>query len=171
MKTRFPFWGRVAALMLAVGLSLSAGAGPSKLVSGINPGEPPPAGGGGDSSMPIISLDGRYVLFASTANNLTLTSNSNPLPALIPPKLNVFLRDRASNTTVLVSVNLARSGGGNGDSLPSGLSDDGRYALFESAGSDLVKGDTNGATDVFVRDLLSETTSLVSVGTNGSLAN
>lgn len=121
--------------------------------------------------MPIISLDGRYVLFASTANNLTLTSNSNPLPVLIPPKLNVFLRDRASNTTVLVSVNLARSGGGNGDSLPSGLSDDGRYALFESAGSDLVKGDTNGATDVFVRDLLSETTSLVSVGTNGSLAN
>jgi hypothetical protein len=40
------------------------------LVSALDPAQAPPAGGGGDSGMPIISPDGRYVLFASMANNL-----------------------------------------------------------------------------------------------------
>ena len=128
-------------------------------------------GGSGDSGAPIISPDGHYVLFASVANNLAVNSNSLPLPILIPPKLNVFLRDRTNQTTTLVSVNLAGAGGGNGDSLPTGLSDDGRYALFESSASDLVPGDTNKATDIFVRDLVNDVTLLVSVSTNGGFAN
>ncbi len=76
------------------------------------------AGGGGSSQMPIVSADGRYVLFASTANNLALMTNGAPMTASTLPALNVFLRDRASNTTTLVSVNLTGTGGGNGDSLP-----------------------------------------------------
>src|ERR1700689_329342 len=54
----------------------------------------PPAGGSGDSSAPVLSADGRYVLFASLANNLVSSSNGIPLPTLFTPRMNVFLRDR-----------------------------------------------------------------------------
>ena len=120
---------------------------------------------------PIISQDGRYVLFASTANNLCLTTNHTSIPARWPAPLNVFLRDRSNATTVLVSVDLSGVAGGNGDSLPVELSTNGQYALFESAASDLVPGDTNNATDVFVRDLVKGTTVLVSGATNGLPGN
>lgn len=131
----------------------------------------PPAGGNGDSMGPILSADGRYVLFASTANNLLLTSNNAPIPPSFPARLNVFLRDRTNGTTKLISVNLTGVAGGNGDSFPAAISTNGQFALFESRASDLVPGDTNSATDLFLRDLINETTTLVSVSTNGGLGN
>src|SRR5215813_14243772 len=73
----------------------------------------PPAGGSGDSWGPIISPDGRFVLFASTANNLVSTTNGHPLPMAGGPHLNVFLRDRTNRTTTLVSPNVDGTGGGN----------------------------------------------------------
>ncbi len=120
---------------------------------------------------PIITPDGRYVLFASTANNLALTSSNTPFLAQGSPKINVFLRDRTNGITTLVSVNLAGTGGGNGDSLPVELSTNGQYALYESIASDLVPGDTNNANDVFVCDLVHGTNILVSISTNGGCAN
>ena len=120
---------------------------------------------------PIISPDGRYVLFASLANNLVPLATTSPLPVLFPLKLNVFLRDRTNQTTTLVSGNLAGTGGGNGDSLPTGLSSNGQYVLFESSAGDLVAGDTNNAADVFLRDLNAGTNLLVSVNTNGRTGN
>jgi Tol biopolymer transport system component len=155
---------------IAAGISLAAIAQPLQTVSVPDPSQMP-AGGGGDSLAPIISPDGRYVLFASTANNLMLASNNVPIPALWPPKLNVYLRDRTNGTTTLVSVNLTGTGGGNGDSLPSGLSTNGCYALFESSASNLVPGDTNNAGDVFVRDLVNDRTLLVSAGSGGGVGN
>ncbi len=128
---------------------------------------PAVSGGGGSSQMPIVSADGRYVLFASTANNLALMTNGAPMIAPTLPALNVFLRDRASNTTTLVSANLAGTAGGNGDSLPFGISTNGQFVLFESSASNLVANDTNNAQDVFVRDVVNGTTTLVSVNTNG----
>lgn len=160
------FWPRIGLLVLVAGLASPALARPLQLLSVPDPAQRPPAGGGGDSYAPIISPDGRYVLFASTANNLVLTSNNAPIPLNIPPSLNVFLRDRTNRTTTLVSVNLSGAAGGNGDSWPCGVSADGRYALFESSASDLAPGDTNNATDVFVRDLINGATLLVSVSTN-----
>ena len=68
-------------------------------------------------------------------------------------------------------MNLAGSGGGNGDSWPVAVSTNGRYALFESSANDLVPGDTNNVADVFVRDLSANLTMLVSVATNGGIAN
>ena len=118
-----------------------------------------------------MSADGRFVLFASMANNLALTTNGAPIPSLVPPIMNVYLRDCSSNSITLVSVNLAGTGGGNADSLPAGVSTDGRFALFESGASDLVAGDTNNANDVFVRDLVNNVTLLVSVNTNGVSGN
>lgn len=127
------------------------------------------AGGAGDSFEPMITPDGRYILFASTANNL-VTNGGSGHASPFPARVNVFRRDRQNGTTTLVSQNLAGVGG-NADSIPTALSSDGRYALFESAASDLVAGDTNGVNDVFVRDILNHVTLLVSVSTNGGMAN
>jgi Tol biopolymer transport system component len=151
--------------------ALTAAASTLQLVSAIDPQLGPATGGGGDSYLPVISRDGRYVLFASTANNLVSVGTNRPLPSLTPAPINVFLRDRTKNSTVLVSVNLYATGGGDGDSLPIEISTNGRYALFESSASNLVAGDTNNAADVFVRDLLAGTTLLVSVSTNGGFGD
>jgi Tol biopolymer transport system component len=187
---------RVAALeVFVVCTGMAATPAPLHLVSVRDTAQSPPAGGSSDAWGPILSTDGRFVLFASTANNLvTLSGHDRPsgldrpvfpprgepdgpvgkhdgLPLLNQPRLNVFLRDRANSTTTLVSVNLSGTGGGNGDSIPTGLSADGRYACFESSASDLVEGDTNGVTDVFVRDLASNLTVLVSVSLDGGAGN
>lgn len=140
-------------------------------VSAVFPGQTPPSGAGGDSVAPILSPDGRYIAFASTANNLVFNSRSNQYPVQFPQRMNVYLRDRTNATTTLVSVNTAGSGGGNGDSFPTGLSANGRYVLFESDAGDLVTGDTNRTRDVFVRDMSLGTTVLASVSTNGGAAD
>jgi len=169
LKTGFSngLCGAIVAL-IALSASPAAAAPALQLVSQFHPSFAPPAGGNGDSGLPIVSADGRYVLFASTANNLTLTNNNN---SVLPQRRNVFLRDRASGTTTLVSANLAGTGGGNGDSLPMGISTNGQFALFESAAGDLVANDANNAGDVFVRDVVNGTTTLVSVSTNGAGGN
>jgi hypothetical protein len=131
---------------------------------------PAPAGAGGDSSSPVISEDGRFVLFTSTAENLA-SNNISPVTGLLPRRMNVFLRDRLAGTTVLVSARLDGLAGGNGDSTPAAISTNGQFTLFESAASDLVSGDTNNARDIFVRDTQTGTTTLISVSTNGGSGN
>jgi Tol biopolymer transport system component len=171
MKTRAMGLRRAFVCALVLCSAMSASAGPFELISVRDSAQAAPAGGSGDSWGPVVSSNGRYILFASTANNLAPNSNSNSIPVFLAPKLNVYWRDRASGTTMLVSVNLWGTGGGNGDSVPTGVSADGRYALFESSASDLVPSDTNDLTDVFLRDLASNLTSLVSVSTNGTAGN
>jgi Tol biopolymer transport system component len=162
-KILFSNWRcRILAALLFSPVCLSNATG-LQLVSVMSSSINAPAGANGDSGLTIVSADGHYVLFSSTADNLV----SGPMPGLALRPLNVFLRDRASGTTALVSVNLAGTGG-NGDSLPCGISTNGRYALFTSTAGDLVPGDTNNAGDVFVRDLVNGTTTLVSVSTNGA---
>lgn len=145
-------------------------ADPLKLLSIADPAQTPPVSGNGSSVAPVLSGDGRYVLFASTAKNLVVRSNGASISGTFPTRFNVFRRDRTDNTTILISVNNSGEGG-NGDSMPTGISDDGRFALFESTASDLVAGDTNQAADIFVRDVSSNQTILVSRSTNGGLAN
>ncbi len=142
-----------------------------RLISAPDPGQAPPAGGNGDSRGGILTENGRYILFASTANNLVQAGPDKPLPGAFPAVLNAYLLDRASGTSALVSLNVRDATGGNGDSLPMGVSEDGRYVLFESVASDLVYGDTNNATDVFLRDMVSGITLLVSAATNGVPGN
>lgn len=169
MRTRLPVWS-VAFLVSIVSVS-SGRAQFSQALSIIPTGQTPTAGGSSDSWSPVVSPDGRYVLFASTANNLFITTNNTPIPDRFPAVLNVYLRDRTSNTTALVSINTSGVAGGNDDSLPLEVSTNGRYALFQSNASDLVPSDTNNVSDVFVRDLQTKTTILVSVSTNGSVGN
>ena len=121
-------------------------------------------GGNGDSVAPWISDDGRYVVFSSLANDLVPGGNSQLV-------LNVYLHDRSLNTTVLVSANAGGNGGGNGHSTAGQASTNGRYVVFQSDASDLVPGDTNGVSDIFLRDTFTGTTRLISVAKNGGFAN
>src|SRR5689334_9622888 len=87
--------------LLLTALELSASAQSLQLTSLADPSQPPPPGGGGDSWGPTLSRNGRYVLFSSTANNLMLATNNNPIPLSVPAALNAFLRDRTNATTSL----------------------------------------------------------------------
>jgi Tol biopolymer transport system component len=139
-------------------------ASPVQLFSARNPSAAIPAGGNGDSVAPRLSSDGRFVVFSSSASDLVPNANGQFY-------LNVFLHDRSYNTTVLVSPSCSGNGGGNGDSIDGQVSADGRYVVFQSDASDLVPGDTNGVTDIFLRDTYTGVTRLISVAADGGFAN
>jgi Tol biopolymer transport system component len=168
MERRFSF-GKAAALLALLGLAATdIRSNALRLISVEDSIQHPSASASGDSFLPIMSADGRFVLFASTANNLALTESSNAIPVLISPRQNVFLRDRQNRTTTLVSVAPPGPTDANENAEPTGLSNDGRYALFESSASNLVLGVTNGLNHVFMRDLANRVTRLVSVARDGS---
>src|SRR6478752_9156121 len=78
----------------------------------------------------------------------------------------------ATGGAVTTLVSVARSGGGgNGASVSAAVRRDGRYGLFNSSASNLVAGDTNGKSDVFVRDVVSGRTHRVDLGPNRRQAN
>jgi Tol biopolymer transport system component len=105
-----------------------------------------------------VSSNGQFVAFYSDADNL-VAGDTNGFR-------DVFVRDLVAGTNYLVSVN---TNGTAGDCLSTdpAISGDGRYVAFTSSADNLVAGDTNNAQDVFVRDLLAGTTTLVSVSTDG----
>jgi len=113
--------------------------------------------GNGVSTVPVISPDGRYVVFQSGATDLVTGYAGG-----------VYVRDLVAGTTRLVSVNQAGTGNSNGGSNYWQITRDGRYVAFDSSASDLVSGDTNGKFDVFVRDMVANTTTLVSVNSSGT---
>ena len=75
----------------------------------------------------------------------------------------VYLIDQNSGQESLVSVNRDGTGAGNDQSLSPLITPDGRYVLFRSRASDLVANDTNGMSDVFLRDTLLGRTILLSI--------
>lgn len=142
-----------------------------ELLSVVDPALPRAVGGNSDSSVPFMSGDGRFVLFVSAASDLVTLDTNAPPSNFIDLHLNVFLRDRSNAVTTQVSVSLAGTNGGNADSIPTGISSNGRYALFESTASDLIVGDNNEASDVILRDVQLGTNILISVATNGLPGN
>ncbi len=95
------------------------------------------------SNFPSISADGRYVAFDSCASNLVKDDYNE--------RFDIFLHDRFTHRTSRVSV--ASDGTeGVGDSSRAYLSMYGRYVAFDSSDYELVPGDTNGFSDVFVHD-------------------
>jgi Tol biopolymer transport system component len=117
--------------------------------------------GNGDSLLPVISADGRYVAFASAATNL--------VPGDTNGRFDTFVHDRRTGKNWRVSVasdgteGNADSGGGY---FPA-ISRDGRHVAFVSSATNLVAGDTNGVDDVFVHDRETGRTGRVSVGLRG----
>lgn len=116
----------------------------------------------GGSILPDISADGRYVVFMSDASNL--------VPGDANKHADTFVRDLSTGKVELVSV--GRDGApGNADSLSAAISGDGRFVAFRSFASNLIEHDTNGRSDIFVRDMVAHTTSRVSVGPAGAEAD
>jgi len=115
-----------------------------------------------DSVYPAISADGSVVAFCSGATNL-VSKDGNRKP-------DVFARERAASLTTLVSMS---SSGVQGkmDSNECAVSADGRFVAFCSSADNLVPGDTNGQSDVFVRDRLTGVTERVSVNSAGEQGN
>jgi Tol biopolymer transport system component len=112
----------------------------------------------GSSSGGSVSADGRYVAFDSEATNLVAGDTNG--------RWDVFVRDPRTGRTERVSVNSGAAQASH-DSYDGSVSADGRYVAFESVAANLVAGDTNGATDVFVHDRHTGRTERVSV-TSGS---
>ena len=124
-----------------------------------------PSGGGQGSrgsSAPALSGDGSLVAFESGATNL-VPGDSNS-------RKDVFVHDRATLATVRVSLGPSGTQG-NGDSSAAAIAAGAALVAFESLATNLVPGDTNGAADVFVRDMAAGVTARVSVASNGTQAN
>ena len=113
------------------------------------------ATGDGNSFEPSISADGRFVAFHSSSSNLDPDDDDTTT--------DVFVRDLQANTTALVSrADGAGGGKGNGSSLVPSISADGRFVAFRSDASNLHPDDGDVGPDAFVRDLQTNTTTLVS---------
>jgi Tol biopolymer transport system component len=162
---------RRGAFAVAAATGVAALLGPASALAAHNVIEPisvaPDGAIGNDSSVVGDHLgdygdmtpDGRFVVFASAASNL-VAGDTNGVG-------DVFVRDRRTGVTELVSVG-PKGVQGDGDSNFGGIatapaiSDDGRYVAFKSDASNLVKGDRNDLTDVFVRDRAAGTTERIS---------
>jgi Tol biopolymer transport system component len=121
----------------------------------------------GDSSHPSIDGDGGVVTFDSVATNL--------VPGIRPAVEHVFVRDRINGTTSEVTVSSA--GREQNTAVPppfdqiSSISADGRFIVFDSNASNLVHGDINRHSDIFLRDRVRHTTTLVSENNAGFEGN
>jgi Tol biopolymer transport system component len=116
-----------------------------------------------------LSPDGKYAVFVSTQRLTSAATNNYQ---------QVYLRNLQTGATTLVSVgldgqagNANSSGGWISPGAGAAISADDRYVAFTSAASNLVPGRTSGLGDVFVRDLVAGTTSLVSVHLAGVTGN
>ena len=122
----------------------------------------------GDSSEPMLSGDGRFIVFRTNSSTLLP-------PGAAPGQL--VLRDRDTDGDGIfdepeassIRVVSVSSGGetGNLESAAAEVSDDGRFVAFRSRAGNLVAGDTNDASDVFVHDVESGETRRVNVGSVG----
>ncbi|MCK6445430.1 MAG: hypothetical protein L6Q99_03480 [Planctomycetes bacterium] len=114
--------------------------------------------GNGISGSPVISADGRYVAFGGSASDLVPSDTNGVADA--------FVYDRLNNATEVVSIT---NGGvqANGHSGAWAISADGRFVVVGSSATNLVAGDTNGSTDIFVRDRVLGTMIRASVSSSG----
>lgn len=109
-----------------------------------------------------ISADGQYVVFMSSATNL--------IPSDTNDTWDVFLRDRSTRTTSLVSFGFDGTQA-NGESEYPVISADGGSIAFASDANNIVPGDTNGYRDVFEFNRKVGVATRVSVSTTGVQSN
>lgn len=124
-----------------------------------------PAGAGtpnGRSLDTSVSDDGRMIAFQSAASNLVAGDTNG--------RDDVFVVDRFTGAVTRVSVSSARAQG-NSASFQPAISGDGRFVTFASTATNLVSGDTNAVSDVFVHDLNKRTTTRASVSVAGAQGN
>jgi Tol biopolymer transport system component len=116
------------------------------------------AGGNQSSTNPVISPDGTRVLFTSRASDLVGHG--------VRSGENLFVRDLGAGTTEVPDITLAGRGSSVLATQPAFSPDSSRVAFVSTAG-DLVAGDVNGVADVFIRDLVADETTAVTVDAAG----
>ncbi len=117
---------------------------------------------GSYSYAPSVSSNGNYIAFQSLAP-VRGAGDNNMVE-------DVFRRDVAGSVTLIVS--LANDGKqGNNRSYAPGITADGATVVFESLASNLVTGDNNNTSDIFLRDLTAQRTTRISVASDGGDAN
>lgn len=118
--------------------------------------------GNGDSAWPAVSEDGRFVAFYSRATNLVANDTNGAE--------DVFVRDRANGQTIRVSLSFSGQQS-NGNSFFPTISGNGRIVAYVSIATNLVAGDINGQSDIFVCELQTGATTRVNVSSSGQEAN
>jgi Tol biopolymer transport system component len=113
------------------------------------------------SDHPSISGDGKFVAFDSKASNLVKPDSSLG-------NVDVYVFNVDFPAVERVSLNSSGIQAAIFDSQRPALSQDGRYVVFDSAASNLIDGDTNGALDVFIRDRVTGVTQRVSLNTSAN---
>lgn len=116
----------------------------------------------GRSMRASLDRSGMLVCFSSAADNLVAGDGN--------VRTDCFVHDRATAGTIRISVNDAGFGGTDDSGDPE-ISGDGTKVVFDSASTNLVAGDTNGKSDIFLRDLVAGTTSRISVDAQGVQAD
>lgn len=121
------------------------------------------------SGQPVLNADGRFVAFSSEATNLVLGDTNES------DDIFVFDREKKAIERISLPSGVASNdlvGGltkqANGNSEQPALSADGRFVAFDSYADNLVPGDANNLSDVFVRDRQTGVTERISVGPNGA---
>lgn len=117
------------------------------------------ASGNGSSDHPLISADGRYVVFESRASDLVAADTNG--------QSDIFVHDRLTGTTRLVSLNWSGTNSGSGTSEEPVLTPDGHYVAFRSSAANLVPTATGNSSNIFVRNLWTDTTTLVTINLPG----
>lgn len=120
-------------------------------------------GGGQDNqqgaSVPSISANGRYIAYQGYALNGLVEQETGLTNQ-------VYAYDRKTGLTQLVAHRVD-GGVASGDNGTAAISPDGRFVAFQSYDDQIVTGDTNGLSDVFVRDLKSTRIAEASIGVDG----
>ena len=110
------------------------------------------------SSDPVFSPDGSKIAFHSDTTNLVAGDTNR--------SFDIFVKDLTTGVVTRVSVS-ASGAQANLNSFSPVFSPDGNKIAFQSAATTLVAGDTNGAGDIFVKDLTTGAISRVSVSAAG----
>jgi Tol biopolymer transport system component len=117
----------------------------------------------GESALPFVSSDGRYVVYHSFSSNAT-TAPGYVLPA-------VLFYDRNRGVTELSSQNAKGVPANTAGASNASVSDDGRYVAFLSQASNLVPGNQGTDGEIFVRDRVLHSILCASISSRGELGN
>jgi hypothetical protein len=112
----------------------------------------------GASNTAMISGDGDHVVFESEATNLVAGDTNNAT--------DVYVHDLVTGMTTREDVTSAGAQASGSDVSSLSISDDGHLVVFGSYAADLVAGDTNDASDVFIRDRAAATTTRITASGN-----
>jgi Tol biopolymer transport system component len=117
---------------------------------------------GGVAGAPAVSADGRYIAFTSTATDLDGSTQPQ-----CPGCMQIFVRDRVTGSTTLESVSSSGTPANQTSGSPA-ISADGRYIAFWSRATNLGQGEVVPIVQVYLRDRLLKTTTMISVTSQGS---